>query len=108
MKAILCTFLLASTLIGGTTGSISGTIKDPSGAVIPGAIVTVTNTAMGIARKVTADSKGDYAFGTLAVGRYDLEVVADGFRPYTRSGLIINVDSVLHIDSSMEVVEKNE
>ncbi len=108
MKAILCTFLLASTLMAGTTGSISGTIKDPSGAVIPGVIVTVTNTAMGIARKVTADSKGDYAFRTLAVGRYDLEVLAEGFRPFKRGSLIVNVDSVLHVDPAMEVIEKNE
>jgi len=94
--------------MAGTTGSISGTIKDPSGAVIPGAIITVTNTAMGISRKIAADSKGDYAFGTLAVGRYDLEVLADGFRPYKRSGLTVNVDSALHIDPTMEMIEKNE
>jgi len=55
MKAILCILLSAVTLMAGTTGSISGTIKDPSGSVIPGAVVTVTNTAMGIPRKTTAD-----------------------------------------------------
>jgi Carboxypeptidase regulatory-like domain len=108
MKASLCIFLLSAILSAGTTGSISGTIKDPSGAVIPGAIVTVTNTAMGIARKTTADSKGDYAFGTLAVGRYDLEVSADGFRSYKRGGLIVDVDSALRVDPMMEMIEKSE
>ncbi len=108
MKASLCVFLLAASLVAGTTGSMSGRIKDPSSAVIPGAIVTVTNTAMGISRKATADSKGDYAFGTLAVGPYDLKVSAAGFRPYKRSNLIVNVDSALRIDPTMELIEKKE
>src|SRR6266478_9594174 len=98
MKASLCIFLFTANLMAGTTGSISGTIKDPSGAVIPGAIVSVTNTAMGITRRTSADTKGDYAFGTLVVGRYDLEVVADGFRSYKRGGLIVDVDSALRVD----------
>src|SRR5260370_36173253 len=52
-------FALPMTSWAATTGSISGTVKDPSGAVIPGASVTVTNTATGIQNKTMADSKGD-------------------------------------------------
>src|SRR5436190_19432208 len=81
-----------------TTGSISGTVKDPSGAVIPGATVTVTNTANGIQYKTMADSKGDYTFPTLTPGRYDLEVTAEGFRVNKRTALIVNADGALRID----------
>ena len=108
MKAIYCTLLFAAALLAGTTGSISGTIKDPSGAVIPGATVTVTNTAQGIQSKVVADSKGEFTFPTLSVGRYDLDVTADGFRVYKRGNLTVNADGALRIDPAMEMIEKIE
>ena len=56
---------------GATGGSISGTLKDPSGAVIPGAMVIATNTAQGIQFKTTTDEKGFYIFPSLSVGRYN-------------------------------------
>src|SRR5690348_9303952 len=65
---------LHSFLWAATTGSISGTVKDPSGAVIPGARVIVTNTAMGIQNKATTDDRGDYTFPSLPVGHYELQV----------------------------------
>src|ERR1700720_525453 len=64
-----------------TTGSISGTLKDPSRAVIPGATLIVTNTAQGIQTKTTTDSKGFYIFPSLSVGRYELQAQVEGFRP---------------------------
>ncbi len=91
-----------------TTGSISGTLKDPSGAVIPGVSLTVTNTAQGIQRKTTSDDKGFYIFPSLPVGRYDLEAQVEGFRSAKRNGLVIDADSALHIDLTVEMIEKIE
>jgi carboxypeptidase family protein len=102
---ILLTFVDSQ---GAVTGSISGIVRDPSGAAIPGAIVTVTNTAMGLQHKAVTDSKGDYAFPTLPAGRYDLEVAAEGFRSHKTRGLIINSDTALHIDRTVEMNEKFE
>jgi hypothetical protein len=99
---------LHAVLWGATTGSISGTVKDPSGAVIPGATLIVTNTAMGIQHKVTTDDKGDYTFPSLPVGRYDLHVAAEGFAPQKRSGLVINADSALRIDPTVQMIEERE
>src|ERR1700686_2603775 len=76
-----------------TTGSISGTLKDPSGALIPGATVIATNTATGIQNKTTTDTKGVFTFPSLQVGRYDLQAEVEGFRPQKRTGLVIDADS---------------
>jgi hypothetical protein len=88
------------------TGRIAGTISDQTGAAIPSTRVTVTNTAQGIQSKTTTDGKGAYNFPSLSVGQYTLEVVADGFKPETRTGLIINIDSNLQVDLSLEVAER--
>ena len=64
-----------------TTGSIVGTITDPSGAAVPGAVITVTNEATGIvAIRLTADSSGNYVATTLPPGRYSVTVEATGFK----------------------------
>jgi hypothetical protein len=92
----------------GTTGSISGTLTDPSGSVIPGVKLIVTDTAKGIQKKTTTDAKGDYSFPSLPVGRYDLKIEAQSFRPQNRTGLIIDIDSVLKIDATLELAERVE
>jgi hypothetical protein len=91
-----------------TTGSISGTLKDPSGAVIPGVTLIATNMAQGIQNKTTSDDKGYYIFPSLPVGRYDLQAQVEGFRTVKRSGLVIDADSALHVDLTVEMIEKIE
>lgn len=91
-----------------TTGSISGTLTDPSGAVIPGATVIVTNVAQGVMNKTTTDDKGVYTFPSLPVGTYDLKVEQPGFKPKSRSGLVIDIDSALQIDLTVEMAERIE
>ena len=91
-----------------TTGSISGTLKDPSGAPIPGAMVTAINTAQGIQSKTATDDKGVYDFPSLAVGTYDVKVELQGFKPLSRNRLVVDLDSVLRIDLTLEMAEKIE
>ena len=104
----LSLFVFQALAWAATTGSISGTLKDPSGAVIPGATVTATNTAMGIQTKATTDAQGVYTFPSLQVGRYDLQAEVEGFRPQKRSGLVIDADSKLQVDLTVEMIEKIE
>src|SRR5258708_1480192 len=92
----------------GTTGSISGTLKDPSGAVIPGATVTATNTAMGIQSKTVTNDRGVYSFLSLPVGKYDLEAEVQGFNPHRHNGVVLDADSALQIDLTVEMIEKTE
>ncbi len=89
-----------------TTGSIDGTLKDPSGAVIPGATVTATNKAQGIQTRAATDAKGVYTFPSLPVGRYDLKAEAPGFKTQTRNDVAVDLDAVVHIDLALEMAEK--
>ena len=89
-----------------TTGRISGTIRDSSGGVILGVVLTVTNPATGIQNKTVTDNKGFYSFPSLPVGRYDLKAEAQGFRSQDRRGLTIDADSALQTDFTMVVAEK--
>ena len=94
--------------MGAVTGSISGTLTDPSGAVIPDATVTVTNAAQGTQTQTTTNERGFYSFPSLPPGRYELKVEAVGFTPQKRSGLAINADTALVLDLTTTMAEKIE
>ena len=94
---------LATPALGQTTQSISGTIKDQSGAGIPGATVTVTQTDTSTAHSATTNDQGAYAAPSLPVGTYSIEVKADGFQTAVRSGIVLHVGDQPAIDVSMSV-----
>src|SRR5438094_2157162 len=103
---LLLVLVAASLSWAATTGSISGTLKDPSGAVIPGATVTALNIAQGIQSKTTTDDKGFYIFPSLPVGRYNVQAEASGFKTAKRNDLVVDLDSALQIDLAMEMIER--
>src|SRR5271154_5073459 len=92
----------------GVGGNISGTVRDSSGAVVPKATVTVTNTDTGVAQTVSTDDRGAYSFLNLPVGHYDLTVSQAGFKPYKRAGVVIDVNNALLIDPVLAIGEKND
>jgi Carboxypeptidase regulatory-like domain/TonB dependent receptor len=96
-------FTLAIPAHAGVGGRISGTVKDASGAVIPRAIVSITNLETGVRQSLPSDDNGVFSFLNVQVGRYNLDVVADGFRPYQRTGIILDANSALNIDAVLEV-----
>ena len=102
---LLILILLAATpgAFGSVTGSISGTVKDPSGAVIPGVTVMARNTQTAITQTVTTDAQGFYAFTSLPVGRYDLDVRKNGFKDHKQTNLMIEVNTALLIDVTLQV-----
>ncbi|HTS60734.1 MAG TPA: carboxypeptidase regulatory-like domain-containing protein [Candidatus Acidoferrales bacterium] len=89
-------------------GSIGGVVTDQSGAVIAGAKVTLTSTAQGIPYRAATDSRGAYSFPSVPVGRYDLAIQASGFERHNRTGLIVDIDSALHVDVTLEVAGRQE
>src|ERR1700722_7868951 len=89
-------------------GSISGTVKDPSGAVVPKATVTATNTDTGVKQVAKTNDAGTYSFPTLPVGRYDIDVAVDGFKPYRRSAIMLDVNSAILVDAVLELGESSE
>ncbi len=80
----LVVLLVCGQLFGQTeTGQISGTVTDPSGAVVPNANVTVTNLGTGAVRRVTSSNNGYYAVTNLQPGNYEVKVEAPGFKEFT-------------------------
>ena len=90
-------------LPAGITGSISGTLKDPSGAVIAQVMLTATNPLMGTHFEAMTDANGYYSFPSLPVGRYDLKIDAPGFMPYERNGVVVDANSAIKLDITMEM-----
>src|SRR5205085_9580142 len=74
-----------------------------SGAVITGAVVTMTSKETGAARETRSDSDGRYTFANLAAGGYDLKVTAPGFRAFTQTGVQISINTVSRVDVRMEL-----
>ena len=86
-----------------TFGSITGTITDQSGAVIPAARITVTNVATGVPRHITGSRDGIYAITDLPPGVYRLQVEAPGFSTQERTGIALDANRVLNIDAQLTV-----
>ena len=97
-------FLTAQTLDTG----ILGLITDPSGAVVAGASVTVTNTGTGVRRVTVSASDGQYEMRYLVPGQYTVEVTSPGFRPARASNLGIQINQQARLDFSMQVGEVAE
>jgi hypothetical protein len=94
----LSTLLNCALMAQVNTGSISGTVKDPSGAVVPNAKVTVTDTEKNIVvRSVKTAGAGEFSFPSLPVGRYAVTVEVSGFETYVQTGLILNVNDKLTV-----------
>jgi len=106
IRAVVALLTSAAFLLAGITGSISGTLKDPSGAVIPRVMLTLTNALQGIHFQTMTDQKGSYTFPSLPVGRYDLKIDASGFMPWERNGLVVDANSAIKLDITMEMGEK--
>jgi hypothetical protein len=93
-----------------TTASISGTVKDPTGAVLPQASVTVTDASTGAVDKTVADAAGVYTFPSLPVGTYTISAAQTGFTTANLSGITLQVyqkavvDIVLHIGGTAQTV----
>ena len=93
---------------GQSTAQISGTVKDQTGAVLPGVQVTATQTATGLARSVLTDETGSYILPNLPVGPYKLEAALSGFRTFTQTGIVLQVSSNPVINVAMEVGQVSE
>jgi hypothetical protein len=85
------------------TGSISGVVTDPSGAVVPGVTVVATSVSTNVQSSVVTDAKGFYNFPTLNVGTYTVTANQAGFRDYQQSGVKIDANSAVRIDVTMEL-----
>lgn len=86
-----------------TTGSIIGTVKDPTGAVIAGAAVMATNLATGAEARASSDDTGTYLFPLLRAGRYRLVVENPGFQRVQQDGVVVQTTERVRIDVTLPV-----
>ncbi len=96
---LFCGFAVAQE----TTATISGTVKDESGAVIPGAAVEVKNVATAATRSVETDAQGRYTVTQLAPGSYEIQATLSGFQTYVRSGIALTVGRYAVVDMELKV-----
>jgi Carboxypeptidase regulatory-like domain/TonB dependent receptor len=110
-RALVRTFaalLLAMLVAGGlaaqeTTGSIRGTVLDPSGAGVPGAKVSATQIETGLTRTALSDREGAYVLVLLPLGHYRVEASADGFRKFVQEGITLSVNETASVPVHLTV-----
>src|SRR5437016_1716073 len=91
-----------------TTAQINGTVKDQSGAVLPGVEITVTQTATGAKRSAVTNETGNYVLASLPLGPYMLEAGLPGFKAYVQTGIVLQVDANPTINVVLQVGQVSE
>ncbi|GGA65080.1 hypothetical protein GCM10011507_15850 [Edaphobacter acidisoli] len=106
--AVQCSTLASAQAIA--AAELDGTVADPSGALVPGAAITATNTETGAARATTSNKAGQFALPNLPVGPYRLDVRMKGFKDYEQTGITLQVGNsasiavVLSMGSSAQAI----
>jgi hypothetical protein len=116
MKRVVCVALGGifislfgcSLLWAQATAQISGTVKDQTGAVLPGVEITATQTETGIARTAITNETGSYVLSNLAIGPYRLEAGLPGFRTFVQTGILLQVNASSVINPVLEVGQVSE
>jgi len=106
-QRVLWVVLVLATLCGAAwaqdTGSITGTVKDPSGAAVAGATVVISSLDHGINRQTVTNSSGEYNQSALPGGTYDIIVTASGFKKYQAKGVKLDVAEKARVDLALQV-----
>jgi hypothetical protein len=85
------------------TALLTGTIKDPTGAVVPDAKVTLKNSDTNIARTANSDKSGEFLFTLIPIGRYEVDVQGAGFSKYVPKGITLEINQNARLDVVLEV-----
>ena len=105
---LLACLLLATALFAqAPTGIISGTVTDATGAVVPSAVITISNAATSTVRNITANAEGLYSAPALPPGDYEVRVTMAGFRTVVRPALVV-AGSTTTVDVSLSIGEEKE
>ncbi len=95
--------LFATAVSASPTGSIAGSVKDPSGGAIAGTKLMLTNLATNAKAETVSDTNGGFQFLQLAPAEYSLVVESPGFKKVTEQHIVVQVDQITHLDLTLEV-----
>src|SRR5229473_5710072 len=101
---MLVPFTLAQT----PTGTIQGTVADPSGAAVTGATATITSNATSISKQLTSDSSGRFQLPFVAPGTYKVNVEAQGFRPAQQEDVLVEVSQTRSLIFNLTIGKTSE
>ncbi len=107
---VLSLWLICSALVmsQSTGGRILGRVADPSGAVLAGVKVTITNEATGVSRSVLTNDSGDYVIVEVSPATYTVQYELTGFKKNVQNGIIVNVNQVLTLNSTLQIGASQE
>jgi len=111
VAACFTALLLTTTTAFGqasNTATIRGTVEDSSGGVLPGATVTLTNTATKAVLTAVTDERGGYLFPAIFGGSYDLKVELSGFKTYEQKAIVLQAQDTRGVDVRLEVGAQTE
>jgi Carboxypeptidase regulatory-like domain len=108
LLTIVLTLALGAPVWAQATAEISGTVRDQTGAVLPGVEVTARQTDTGVSRNTVSNETGSYVLSNLPVGPYRLEAALPGFRTFVQTGIVLQVNASPVINPTMEVGQVSE
>ena len=100
---LLAMLMFTGTAAAQTTGTIVGTVTDPSGSAIPGAKVTATLEETQVARSTVSNASGKYEFASLQVGHYTVDIEAHGFTSYQANAIEVTLGHVVVVDARLAI-----
>src|SRR5881398_2280195 len=108
LSLFIIVVLCSGVVWGQATAQISGTVRDQSGAVLPGVEVTITQTSTGITRSTVTNEAGAYTLPNILIGPYKLEASLPGFRSSVQTGITLQVNDELVINPTLQVGQVTE
>jgi Carboxypeptidase regulatory-like domain len=104
LAAAFIAALLAAPLVWAQeNATITGTVVDPTGAVVPNVAITLTSVATGQVREAVSNGSGIYSFANVGVGHFNLAATSTGFQKFTRTDIVVNTDQTLKEDVTLTV-----
>ena len=105
---LLTAFAIQSFSQSLTSGDVTGTVKDPTGAAIPGATLTLTNVNTNSTQRVSSNGDGSFRFAFVPPGTYKLTAIANGFQTQARAGVIVNAGQPTAADVQLQVASASQ
>lgn len=103
LLAVVMILMPGALLAQSTNATLNGIVTDPTGAVVPGAELTLINSATGYEAKFTSNERGEYTFRNLTPGTYELKAAKGGFQTSVQQGIVLTINAIVRVDVQLKV-----